>query len=671
MSDKEEKDRVPGQEQEPGRERPESERPEPENGDSNNGQDQEQPNFFGAFGPFGPGNGGNGNNNGGPIKLGFNNRFGLFLIMSMILLFMFVFVFNDSSGTAEEISYTAFLNHVENNSVESVKIMDNQEIQGYLMNSSGQLTAFRTRIPYFDDNLLVKLQENNVKITGGVKNNSTYRFFVDIVPWLIGLSFIWLMFRQMGGGGGKAMSFGKSRAKRYSGTGKKIMFADVAGQDEAKYELEEVVDFLKNPKKFSDIGAKIPKGVLLVGMPGTGKTLLAKAIAGEAGVPYFHMSGSDFVEMFVGVGASRVRDLFEQGRKNAPCIIFIDELDAVGRTRGAGYGGGHDEREQTLNQMLVEMDGFDSKDGVIILAATNRPDVLDPALLRPGRFDRQVVVDMPDVKEREAIFRLHASKIPIDGEVDLARLARATPGSSGAEIANLVNEAALFAARKNKTKVSMEDFEEARDKVMLGIARKSKVITDEDKKATAYHEAGHALLHYFLEYSDPLHKVTIIPRGRALGMAMSLPEKDSYSRNKMWLIDRIKICLGGYVAEKIIYNWTTTGTQNDLQQAAKLARKMVSEWGMSDTLGPVAFGQEDEPIFIGREIAQHKDYSEATSQAIDKEVTRIITECYNEAFRLLTENRDKLELLAETLFAQETLDDAEIRELLHLEKKND
>ena len=670
MSDNENKDKFPEQEQDTGREQPETERPEPgknDGMDDNREQDQ-QPNFFGAFGPFGPGNGAN---HGGPVKLGFNNKFGLFIIMAMLLFFIFFVMPNSDSSSAEEISYTAFINHVENGAVESVKIVDNQEIQGLLMNSSGQHTAFKTRIPYFDDNLLIKLQQNNVKITGGVKNVTTYRFFMDIVPWLIGLSFIWIMFRHMGGGGGKAMSFGKSRAKRYSGTGKKIMFADVAGQDEAKYELEEVVDFLKNPKKFSDIGAKIPKGVLLVGMPGTGKTLLAKAIAGEAGVPYFHMSGSDFVEMFVGVGASRVRDLFEQGRKNAPCIIFIDELDAVGRTRGAGYGGGHDEREQTLNQMLVEMDGFDSKDGVIILAATNRPDVLDPALLRPGRFDRQVVVDMPDVKEREAIFRLHASKIPVDGEVDLAKLARATPGSSGAEIANLVNEAALFAARKNKKKVTMEDFEEARDKVMLGIARKSKVITDEDKKATAFHEAGHALLHYFLEHSDPLHKVTIIPRGRALGMAMSLPEKDSYSRNKMWLTDRIKICLGGYVAEKLIYNWTTTGTQNDLQQAAKLARKMVCEWGMSDALGPVAFGQEDEPIFIGREIAQHKEYSEATSQAIDKEVTRIITDCYKETERILSENRDKLELLAETLFTQETLDDSEIRELLHLEKKSE
>ncbi len=606
----------------------------------------------------------------GPLKMGFNNRFAFFILTSLIIMFLFMFVFNGGDTAMEEISYSTFLNYLDNKAVESVKIVDNEEIQGYLTNVSGQHTAFKTRIPYFDDKLLERLEASGVKITGGVKNMTTYRLLVDILPWLIGLTFIWFMFRNMSGGN-KAMGFGKSRAKRYDAGGKKVMFADVAGQDEAKYELEEVVDFLKNPKKFTDIGAKIPKGVLLVGMPGTGKTLLAKAIAGEAGVPYFHMSGSDFVEMFVGVGASRVRDLFDQGRKNAPCIIFIDELDAVGRTRGAGYGGGHDEREQTLNQMLVEMDGFDSKDGVIILAATNRPDVLDPALLRPGRFDRQVVVDMPDVKEREAIFRLHASKIPVDGEVDMERLARATPGSSGAEIANMVNEAALFAARKNKKKVTMEDFEEARDKVMMGVARKSKVITDDDKKATAFHEAGHALLHYFLKYSDPLHKVTIIPRGRALGMAMSLPEKDSYSRNKMWLRDRIKISLGGYIAEQMIYGWTTTGTQNDLQQAAQLARKMVCEWGMSDILGPVAFGQEDEPIFIGKEIAQHKDYSEATAQTIDNEVKHIIDECFQDAQRILKENKDKLELLADTLFEKETLDDAEIRELLHLPKKEE
>jgi cell division protease FtsH len=472
------------------------------------------------------------------------------------------------------------------------------------------------------------------------------------------------MFRQIQGGGNKAFSFGKSRAKRYLDSGKKVTFDDVAGQMEAKYELQEIVEFLKNPAKFTKIGAKIPTGVLLVGMPGTGKTLLAKAIAGEANVSFFHMSGSDFVEMFVGVGASRVRDLFEQGRKNAPCILFIDELDAVGRTRGAGYGGGHDEREQTLNQMLVEMDGFDTKDGVIILAATNRPDVLDPALLRPGRFDRQVVVDMPDIKEREAILKIHASKIPLDPKVDLKRLARATPGTSGADLANLVNEAALFAARQSSEIVCMSDFEEARDKVLLGIARKSRVISDEEKEMTAYHEAGHALLHYYLENADPLHKVTVIPHGRALGLSLSLPEKDTYSRNKGWLTDRICIAMGGYCAEKIIYNETSTGTQNDIQQATTIARKMVCEWGMSDKLGPVAFGQEDEPIFIGKEIAQHKDYSEETAKNIDLEIEDIMKRCLKETETILTDHIDQLHLLSKTLVEKETLDDEEVRELL-------
>ena len=605
----------------------------------------------------------------GPIKFNFgNNRFALFFLISLIVMFLVMFVFNDTSN-ATEISYTSFLNYIEENKIESVKIFDNQEIQGNMKNGSGRVIPFKTRIPYYDDNLLVHLGEKGVKVTGAVKNVSTYRLLIDLIPWVIGFGFIWYMLRQMQGGGNKAMSFGKSKAKRYLDTDKKITFEDVAGQEEAKYELTEVVDFLKNPQKFTKIGAKIPKGVLLVGMPGTGKTLMAKAVAGEAGVPYFHMSGSDFVEMFVGVGASRVRDLFEQGRKNAPCILFIDELDAVGRTRGAGYGGGHDEREQTLNQMLVEMDGFDTQTGVIMLAATNRPDVLDPALLRPGRFDRQVVVDMPDIKEREAIFKISSRKIPIAKDVDFERVARATPGTSGADIANLVNEAALFAARKDKTEVSMHDFEEARDKLLLGIARKSRVISSDEKTATAYHEAGHALLHYHLKNADPLHKVTIIPRGRALGMALSLPEKEMYSRNKLWLLDRIKIALGGYVAEKMIYDYTTTGTQNDLKQATGIARKMVCEWGMSSKLGPISLGTEDEPIFIGKEIAQHKDYSDDTARIIDEEVKAIIQECLKEVTGILTKNRDQLEKLTERLVEKETLDDAEIREFLGMEKR--
>ncbi|MDR2483538.1 MAG: ATP-dependent zinc metalloprotease FtsH, partial [Treponema sp.] len=447
---------------------------------------------------------------------------------------------------------------------------------------------------------------------------------------------------------------------------KKVTFADVAGQEDAKYELQEVVSFLKNPQKFTKMGARIPKGVLLVGMPGTGKTLMARAVAGEAGVAYFHMSGSDFVEMFVGVGASRVRDLFDQGRRSAPCIIFIDELDAVGRTRGAGYGGGHDEREQTLNQLLVEMDGFDSKDGVIILAATNRPDVLDPALLRPGRFDRQVVVAMPDIKEREAILKIHAAKIPLAQDIDLVRLARATPGMSGAEIANLVNEAALFAARKDKAEVEMPDFEEARDKVIMGVARKTLVVSDKERRMTAIHEAGHALLHYFLKNADPLHKVTIVPHGRALGMALSLPEEDSYSRTRGWLEDRIVICYGGWVAENLLYSETTTGTKQDIEQATEMARRMVCEWGMAEDLGPVTYGQEEEPIFLGKEIARHKDYSEDTAQRIDQAVKRILDAARTSAEAIIREQREALERLADALLAQETLLDDEVRGLLGL-----
>ncbi|MCX7949847.1 MAG: ATP-dependent zinc metalloprotease FtsH [Treponemataceae bacterium] len=596
---------------------------------------------------------------------GKGNRFALVFFIITLGLFAFYFLREDKP-VVQELSYSSFLTYVGRNEVDAVKITDKALIEGSLRSADGTLTRFKTLIPYDDPQLLPILREKGVKVTGAVSGISPLAVIMELLPWIIGFTFIWLMYRNAQGAGNKAFQFGKSRAKRYLDMGKRVTFADVAGQEEAKYELQEVVSFLKNPQKFTRMGARIPKGVLLVGMPGTGKTLLAKAVAGEAGVPFFHMSGSDFVEMFVGVGASRVRDLFEQGRKNAPCIIFIDELDAVGRTRGAGYGGGHDEREQTLNQMLVEMDGFDSKDGIIILAATNRPDVLDPALLRPGRFDRQVVVAMPDIKEREAIFRIHASKVPLGSDVDFARLARATPGTSGADIANLVNEAALFAARKDKSYVEMSDFEEARDKILMGIARKSLVMSEKERRMTAIHEGGHALLHYYLKNADPLHKVTIVPHGRALGMAMSLPEEDSYSRSRSWIEDRIVIMYGGWAAEKIFYNDTTTGAKQDIQQATDLARRMVCEWGMSEELGPVAYGQEEEPIFLGKEIARHKDYSEQTAEKIDRAVRHILDQGLNKALALLTEHRQELEKLSEELIRRETLTDDEVRELLGL-----
>jgi len=603
------------------------------------------------------------NGNQGPQmpKFNFNNRLTLFLILGVALFILMFSILNDNSFS-EEKSYSWFKSLVKQGDVVYVEIVDDK----YIVFEDVEGNRYSTTISYFDETLIPLLDEKVSKHLGKRSSSSPFAIILQLLPWGIMIFFLWFMFRQIQGTGNKALSFGKSRAKRYLDDGDKITFSDVAGQEESKYELEEVVEFLKNPQKFSKIGAKIPKGVLLVGMPGTGKTLLAKAIAGEADVPFFHMSGSDFVEMFVGVGASRVRDLFDQGRKNAPCILFIDELDAVGRTRGAGYGGGHDEREQTLNQMLVEMDGFDTKAGVIILAATNRPDVLDPALLRPGRFDRQVVVDMPDIKEREDIIKIHCRKISISKDIDFNKLARATPGTSGADLANLVNEAALFAARQNKTYVEMDDFEEARDKVLMGIARKSKVIPPKEKEMVAFHEAGHALLHYFLKNADPLHKVTVIPRGRALGIALSLPENDAYSKSKGWLMDRIIISMGGYAAEDIIYKENTTGAQADIEQATNIARRMVCEWGMSNDLGPIAFGQKEEPIFIGKEIARHKDYSEETAKKIDREIKVIIESSLEKAKHILSENTDKLRLLAETLVIKETLNDDEIRDLLGL-----
>jgi cell division protease FtsH len=599
-----------------------------------------------------------------PRKNPATGKFGLIFFLVILATFVLVmFTGNGNGQNGKEIPYTEFVSRVSSGQVEWVKIIDQRKIHGFLRDVRNEDGFFYTYIPYNDVGLMDLLAKNGVSVTGGPAELSVWYYVLQIGPTILIIIFLIMMMRQSQGQGNRAFQFGKSQAHRYEGT-KKITFADVAGQEEAKHELQEVVEFLKNPQKFVKMGARIPKGVLLVGMPGTGKTMLARAVAGEANVAYFNISGSDFVEMFVGVGASRVRDLFEQGRRNAPCIIFIDELDAVGRTRGAGYGGGHDEREQTLNQMLVEMDGFETKDGVIILAATNRPDVLDPALLRPGRFDRQVVVAMPDIKEREAILKIHASKIPLDEGVDLQRFARATPGMSGADLANLVNEAALFAARKDKQKVDRADFEEARDKLLMGVARRSMVMPEKDRRMTAVHESGHALLHYYLKDADPLHKVTIIPRGQALGLAISLPETDSYSRTRGWLRDRICISYGGYVAETLVYGETTTGTRADLQGATDIARKMVCEFGMSDELGAVTYGQEDEPIFIGKEIARHKDYSEETARLIDLSIRNILDESKTLAGKIIAEHRDQLDALTEELLAKETLDDAEIRALL-------
>ncbi|MCR4940981.1 MAG: ATP-dependent zinc metalloprotease FtsH [Treponemataceae bacterium] len=595
---------------------------------------------------------------------GREGRAGLIFFVTMIILLVVYFIATRSGSAIPEISYTDFLEYIKASKVTEVYIKDNSTVTGIIQASNGQTSRFQTEIPYDDESLMERLLSAGIVVSGGKTRESFFTILLSYMPWLITMFFIIFMMRQNSAQGMKGMQFGKSRARLFDTSGKKIMFEDVAGQEEAKKELAEIVDFLKTPKKYQEMGAKIPTGVLLVGNPGTGKTLLARAVAGEAGVNFLHISGSDFVEMFVGVGASRVRDLFEQGRKMAPSIIFIDEIDAVGRARGAGLGGGHDEREQTLNQMLVEMDGFDNKAGVIVLAATNRPDVLDPALLRPGRFDRQVTVSLPDLKERCAILAVHAKKIPLGEDVVLEKVARATPGMSGADLANIVNEAALFAARKEKKTVDFCDFEEARDKVIMGVARDSMVMPEKERIMTACHEAGHTLPYYYLKHASPLHKVTIIPRGRALGLTVGLPKEDSYSHTKGWLLDQLVIMFGGYAAETVVYGETTTGTQNDIQQATSLARRMVCEWGMSDEVGAVTYGQEEEPIFMGREIARHKEFSEYTAQQIDSAVRKILDDAKARACNILSEHRDQLDLITNALVENETLDDADIRKLL-------
>jgi cell division protease FtsH len=581
----------------------------------------------------------------------------LLIGLTMILLFNLV---SAPKKTEEEIIFSDFMTNVEQGNVDEVVIKENL-IMGRLKDGK----KFRTYAADYPD-LVKDLRAKGVRIAAKPPDTNPWyvNFFFSWGP-IIFLVLVWIVFmRQMQTGGNRALSFGKSRARLVSDKAVKITFADVAGVDEAKAEVQEIIEFLKDPQKFSKLGGKIPKGVLLVGSPGTGKTLLAKAIAGEAGVPFFSISGSDFVEMFVGVGASRVRDLFEQAKKNAPCIVFIDEIDAVGRHRGAGLGGGHDEREQTLNQLLVEMDGFEGTEGVIIIAATNRPDVLDPALLRPGRFDRQVVVPTPDVKGRLEILKVHTRKIPLDENVNLEILARGTPGFSGADLANLVNEAALLAARKSKSKVEMSDFEAAKDKVLMGVERRSMIISEEEKRNTAYHEAGHALVAKLIPGTDPIHKVSIIPRGRALGVTQQLPLDDRYTYSRDYLLKTLNVLLGGRAAEEIALHHMTTGAGNDLERATELARRMVTEWGMSEKLGPLTFGKKDEQIFLGREIAKHKDYSEKTAEEIDDEVRRLVTEAYEGSKKLLQENYDLLDALAKRLLEKETIEGHEIDRLI-------
>ncbi len=587
----------------------------------------------------------------------FYKNLALWLVISLMMVMLFQ-VFKQPRSNSATVGYSDFLNMVQSEGVIEVTIQG-ENIMG--VSSRG---PFKTYAPK-DPELIPLLRSKGVKIFAKPQEDSSwFQVFLSWVPMLL-LIGVWIFFmRQMQAGGGKALSFGKSRARLMSDSQEKVTFQDVAGIEEAKGELEEIVEFLRDPKKFTRLGGRIPKGVLLVGSPGTGKTLLARAIAGEADVPFYSISGSDFVEMFVGVGASRVRDLFVQGKKNAPCIIFIDEIDAVGRHRGAGLGGGHDEREQTLNQLLVEMDGFESNEGVILISATNRPDVLDPALLRPGRFDRQVVVPVPDIGGREGILKVHLKKKLVADDVDVKVLARGTPGFTGADIENMVNEAALMAARQGKDRVEMVDFENAKDKVLMGTERKSMIISDEEKKITAYHESGHTLIAKLLPDTDPIHKVTIIPRGRALGLTQQLPVDEKHTYPKEHLLNNISILMGGRAAEEIILGTQTTGAGNDIDRASDLARKMVCDFGMSDELGPLSFGKNEEQIFLGREIAQHRDYSELTAQKIDAEVKRIVTESYSKTCQLIKDNLNILHRMANALLERETLNSENIDEIM-------
>ncbi|MGB9699702.1 MAG: ATP-dependent zinc metalloprotease FtsH [Thermodesulfobacteriota bacterium] len=591
----------------------------------------------------------------------FYKNLAIWLVISVMMILLFN-LFNQPRSSSEKIIFSEFLSALDRGEIKEVTI------QGH--NISGRFAnrrEFKTYAPNYPE-LIKILREKEVKITAKPEEESPWymTLLVSWFPMLLLIGF-WVFFmRQMQAGGTKAMSFGKARVKLLNERHQKVTFMDVAGIDESKEELQEIIEFLRDPKKFTKLGGRIPKGVLLVGPPGTGKTLLARAIAGEANVPFFSISGSDFVEMFVGVGASRVRDLFIQGKKHAPCIIFIDEIDAVGRHRGAGLGGGHDEREQTLNQLLVEMDGFESNEGVIIVAATNRPDVLDPALLRPGRFDRQVVVPRPDVKGREEILKVHTRKTPLAEDVSLSVLARGTPGFTGADLENLVNEAALLAARKGRSRVTMDDFEAAKDKVLMGVERRTMIISEEEKRLTAYHEAGHTLVAKFLPCADPIHKVTIIPRGRALGVTQQLPAEDKHTLSRDYILNKITIFLGGRAAEELVLHTQTTGAGNDLEMATEWARKMVCDYGMSDRLGPVTFGKRDEHIFLGREIAQAKDYSEKTAIEIDEEIKRLVLENYNRAKGIILENMDKLHRLATALLEKEVLAGEEIDQVLGL-----